>query len=136
MKHLGIDVSIKKYSEPRSLRANAYLWSLINEIANVSGATNDEVYVDMLKLYGQCGAVSVQSKYAEQFERSNKYHEYLGESELNGKMWKHYRIWVGSHEYSKDEFAILLDGVIQEAKNLEIEVKPAEEIKSLLKEWK
>ena len=47
---------------------------------------------------------------------------------------KHYRFWVGSSEYNKAEFAILLDGVVQEAKNLGIEVKSEEEINSILKE--
>ena len=88
----------------------------------------------MLKAYGQGGSVSVEEKFASDFERTYKYHEFLGESELKGKMFKHYRFWVGSSEYSKEEFAILLDGVIQEAKNLEIEVRPQDEIDSLLSE--
>ena len=129
-----IEISIKKYSEPRTLRANAYLWALITQIGNATRTDKEFVYLDMLKHYGQGGAVSVKEKFAKRFERSNKYTEYLGESELNGELFKHYRFWVGSHEYSRDEFAILLDGVIQEARNLYIEVRPQEEIESMLEE--
>lgn len=133
-KDTDIDISIKKFSDPRTLRANAYLWTLIGEIGNRMRLSKEEVYFDMLKAYGQVGAVSVQKKWSRQFERTNKYIEYLGESELNGEPWRHYKFWIGSHEYSKDEFSILLDGVIQEAKQLGIETRPSEEIDSMLKE--
>ena len=135
LKDVDIDISIKKYSEPRTLRANAYLWALLTQIGNALRESKEEVYFTALKCYGQGGAVSVKAKYAERFERSNKYTEKLGVSELNGEIFHHYRFWVGSHEYNRDEFAILLDGVIQEAKNLGIEVRPQEEIDSMLKEF-
>lgn len=127
-----VDISIKKYSEPRTLKANAYLWILITEIGNRLRIDKDEVYFNMLKAYGQGGAISVKEDYALKFERTNKYTEFLGMSELNGKSWWHYRFWVGSHEYNRDEFSILLDGVIQEARQLGIEIRPQEEIDSML----
>lgn len=129
-----VDVTVKKYSEPRTLRANAYLWILITEIGNRLHEDKDEVYFDMLKAYGQGGAVSVQSEYALRFERTNKYTEFLGISELNGRLWWHYRFWVGSHEYNRDEFSILLDGVIKEARQLGIEIRPQDEIEAMLED--
>ena len=130
-----VDIIIKRYSEPRTLKANAYLWTLITEIGNRLRIDKEDVYVDMLKHYGQGGSVSVQEDYALRFERTNKYTEFLGMSELNGKNWWHYRFWVGSHEYNREEFSILLDGVIQEAKQLGIEIRPKEEIDSMLDAW-
>lgn len=127
-----VDISIKKYSEPRTLRANAYLWTLITEIGNALRQDKEDVYVDMLKQYGQGGAIAVQGKYALQFERTNKYTEFLGMSELNGKNWWHYRFWVGSHEYNREEFSILLEGVLQEARQLGIDIRPREEIEAML----
>lgn len=134
LKDTDVEVSIQKYSESRSLKANAYLWSLITKIGNALRESKESIYLDMLKSYGQGGAVSVEERFADDFCRTYKYHEELGQSELNGKMFKHYRFWVGSSEYNKAEFAILLDGVVQEAKNLGIEVKSEEEINSILKE--
>lgn len=130
-----VEVSIKKFAENRTLRANAYLWVLITSIGNALRESKEDVYFDMLRDYGQGGAVSVLEQYEDKFKKSYKYHEFLGESELNGKTFKHYRFWVGSSEYNKDEFAILLDGVIREAKQLGIETKSQEEINSLLKEY-
>lgn len=89
----------------------------------------------MLKSYGQGAAASVLAADADRFCRSYKYNEFLGESQLNGKTFKHYRFWVGSSEYNREEFSILLDGVVNEAKNLGIETRTKEDIESLLKEF-
>ena len=134
LKDCDVEVTVEKYSENRSLKANAYLWMLVTKIGNLLRESKEDIYLDMLKSYGQGGAVSVEAKFADDFERTYKYREYLGESELKGKTFKHYRFWVGSSEYSKSEFAILLDGVVQEAKNLGIEVRSQEEIDSMLSE--
>ena len=135
LKDADIDITIKKYSEPRTLKANAYLWTLLTEIGNRLRYSKEDIYFDMLRRYGQGGAASVQKRFAEKFERTNKYFDRLGESELNGAEWVHYRFWVGSHEYNREEFSILLDGVVYEAEQLGIETKPKEEIESMLKEY-
>lgn len=130
-----LEVTIKKFVENRTLKANAYLWALITEIGNALRESKEDIYLDMLKSYGQGGAVSVLEKYEDKFKKSYKYNEYLGETELNGKVFKHYRFWVGSSEYNKDEFSVLLDGVVNEAKNLGIETKSKEEIESILRSY-
>ena len=127
-----VEIVIKRYREKRSLDANAYLWALITKIANALRESKEEIYFDMLKRYGQGGAVSVEEKYAEDFKRSYKYNEFLGASTLNGKTFQHFRFWVGSSEYDSEEMSILIDGVVYEAKNLGIETMPEEEFKSLL----
>ena len=127
-----IEVTIKRYREKRSKDANAYLWALIGKIADALRESKDEIYLDMLKQYGQGGAVSVEQKYAEDFKRSYKYFEYLGSSDLNGKTFEHFRFWVGSSAYNTEEMSILIDGVVREAKDLGIETMPPDELKSLL----
>lgn len=134
LKDCDVEVTIEKYSESRTLKANAYLWLLVTKIANALRESKEDIYLDMLKSYGQGGVASVQEKDEDRFIRSYKYHEYLGESVNKGRLFKHYQFWVGSSEYSRAEFAILLDGVILEAKNLGIEVRPQEEIDSMLSE--
>ncbi len=127
-----VEISVRKWKEKRSLDANAYLWALITKIANALRESKEDIYLDALKAYGQGGAVSVEERYAEDFKRSYKYHEKLGESELNGKTFVHFRFWVGSSEYNTEEMSILIDGVIREAKNLGIETMDEAELKSLI----
>ena len=50
---------IKEYKQKRSLNANAYMWVLINEIANKVHLSKEEVYLNMLKSYGQSTIVSL-----------------------------------------------------------------------------
>ena len=52
---------IKEHKEKRSLNANAYMWVLINEIANKVRLSKEEVYLNMLKSYGQSTIVSLLS---------------------------------------------------------------------------
>ena len=126
-----VEIIIKRYREKRSLDANAYLWALIGKIADALRESKEEIYFDMLKRYGQGGAVSVEQKYAEDFKRSYKYNDFLGSSTLNGKTFQHFRFWVGSSEYNTEEMSILIDGVVREAKDLGIETMSPEELKSL-----
>lgn len=127
-----VEIIIKRYREKRSLDANAYLWALIGKIADALRESKEEIYFDMLKRYGQGGAVSVEQKYAEDFKRSYKYNDFLGSSTLNGKTFQHFRFWVGSSEYNTEEMSILIDGVVREAKNLGIETMAPDDLKSLL----
>lgn len=130
-----LDVTIKKWNDHPTLTANAYLWVLITKIGDALRMSKEDVYLDMLKAYGQGGAVSVEERFVEDFKRTYKYSERLGESELNGKTFVHFRFWVGSSEYDKEEFSILLDGVVQEAKNLGIETMDTENLKSLMEAY-
>ena len=130
-----VGVLIRKWSEKRSLTANAYWWALLGKIGDALRMSKEDVYLDMLKAYGQGGAVSVEARFADDFRRTYKYAEQIGESELNGKTFVHFRFWVGSSEYDKEEFSILLDGVVQEAKNLDIETMDTENLKSLMEAY-
>lgn len=130
-----VDITVKKWREKRSKDANAYLWALVGRIADALRESKEDIYLDMLKAYGQGGAVSVEQKYAEDFKRSYKYHEPLGKSELNGKTFEHFRFWVGSSEYNTEEMSILIDGVVKEAKNLGIETMNPNELNSLMEAY-
>ncbi|HOO29244.1 MAG TPA: hypothetical protein PLU43_12330, partial [Lachnospiraceae bacterium] len=55
-------------------------WLLINEIANVLRASKDEIYLSMLKSYGQSSVVSVVEEAAEMFMASDMI-RYLSETE-------------------------------------------------------
>lgn len=126
---------IKEYREKRSLDANSYCWVLIGKIADVLRTDKDSVYFTMLKAYGQGGAVSVQDKFVPDFKRAWKYHESIGESELNEKHFEHFRFWVGSHLYDTREMSILIDGIVSECKALEIDAATPEELERMKGAW-
>lgn len=128
--------SIKQYREKRSLNANAYAWKLITEIANVLRADKNEIYIQMLHRYGQSQIVSVIAEASDQFKRAIKYYDDVGESVLNGKLFKHIRVYTGSSEYDTREMAILIDGIVSECKQLGIETATPEEQARMVEDWR
>ena len=127
------DVKINKHREKRSLNANAYLWKLVTEIGNILNKSKEEVYLQMLIDYGQSEMVSILSEI--DVKGYFKYYKLAGTSILNGKEFNHYKIYKGSSEYDTKEMSILLEGVVQEAKNLGIKTKEDYEIEKLIEEW-
>ena len=83
---------IKEHKEKRSLNANNYAWKLITEIANVLRKSKEEVYLEMLKSYGQCEMISIVSSI--DVKGYFKYYEEAGRSFLNGKEFTHYKIYI------------------------------------------
>lgn len=124
---------IKEYKEKRSLNSNNYAWKLITEIANVMRLSKEEVYLEMLKAYGQSQMVSVLAEI--DVSKYFKYYSEAGESILNGKKFKHYKVYMGSSEMDTKQMSILIDGIVQEAKQLGIETLTPIEISRLKEEW-
>lgn len=128
------DYEIKEYKHKRSRNANNYAWKIITQIANALRMSKEEVYLDMLKHYGQSELISVLSDI--DISGYFKYYEKAGTSELNGKQFTHYKIFKGSSEYDTREMSILIDGIVQEATNLDIPTLTPNEIERLKSEWK
>lgn len=124
---------IKEHKEKRSLNANNYAWKLITEIGNRLLKSKEEVYLQMLKDYGQSEIVSILSSINP--IGYFKYYEEVGTSVLNGKEFTHYKIFKGTSEYNTKEMSIFIDGVVQEAKQLDIETKTPEELDRLKRLW-
>lgn len=133
--HLEEKLSFKidKYKEKRSLNANNYAWKLLTEIANIIRESKETVYLDMLKRYGQSEIISVLAHIP--IGEYIKYCEEAGESTLNGKTFKHYKVYKGSSEFDTREMSIFIDGIVSEAQELGIETKTPDEIARLKSLW-
>ena len=128
-----LSVKISKFREKRSLNANNYAWLIINEIANVLRASKEEIYFKLLKRYGQSELISVIDTVP--IDEYIKYYEEAGESTLNGKLFKHYRVYKGSSEFDTLEMSIFIDGVVSEAKELGIQTETPDQIAKLKSLW-
>ena len=85
----------------------------------------------MLKCYGQRDYISMLSdvNIADYYN----YYEEIGTYRKNGNTFKSYMIYRGTHTYNSKEMAIFIDGLVQEAKQLDIETLEDKEIKELIK---
>ncbi len=129
-----LEIEIKEYKEKRSLNANALLWKLCNELGNKLRISKEEVYLMALKNYGQSEVISIQSDV--NIQGYFKYFEEIGTGKINNKEFTHYKIYKGSSEYNTLEMSILLDGVVQDAKEQGIQVLSASELDLIKREWK
>jgi hypothetical protein len=125
---------VKEHKEKRSLNANAYAWKLITEIGNATRLSKEEVYLDMLKHYGQSEIVSVLSNI--DVSGYFKYYEAIGTAKLQGKDFTHYKIYKGSSEYNTYEMSVLIDGIVHEAEQLDIQTLTPAELSRLKEMWK
>lgn len=138
-------IEVKEHRERRSLKANNYAWELMEQIAKASKVDKREVYHQMLMAYGTDkridGELYTVTLKAE-IELSLKTDEYLyvhtsfiGESVLNGKLAHHYKVIKGSSEYNTKEMSDFIDGIVQEAQQLDIDTRTPDEIALMKSRW-
>ena len=137
LKNEPLDVKITKHRERRSLTSNAYAWVLITKIAQSMQPplNKNDVYVEMLKRYGQGDIVTIQKERLDNVLRAFDYCEYKGKGTTNGKEFHHYMVYVGSSQYNTKEMSVFIDGIVEEAKELNIETMTPDELKKMVGEW-
>jgi hypothetical protein len=139
-----LSISLKRWREKRTLTANAYYWVLVGKIAQVLGTPQIYVHNLLLREYGQLemvGGQLVTVMLPDTDEAENKvlmadlYHmrpTSFVKSGKNGQMFRAYYMLKGSSQYDSQEFSLLLEGAINEARDLNIEILPAEEIERMM----
>lgn len=120
---------IKEKKRKRSLTANSYYWSLLNQLASTMRMDNQECHFLMLKRYGQYEVVSIRSDVS--LHGYFKYFEEIGKGKVNGNEFTHYKIYKGSSQMDSKEFSILLDGVRSECEEVGIPTLTPSEIAQL-----
>ena len=120
---------IKEKKQKRTLTANAYYWSLLNQLASVLRLNNDECHFLMLQRYGQYEVISVLSEI--DLHGYFKYYKEIGHGTVQGKKFTHYKIYKGSSEMDSKEFSVLLDGVISECEQVGIPTLTPSEVAKL-----
>lgn len=134
------DFELVPAKKRRSLNANAYAWRLINDIALAVRETPETVYREALKnVPNICEVVCIEDRAVDSMIRLWT-RDHIGrrvEREPSTKndgcsiLWLYY----GSSDFDTRQMAMLIDGLIQDARALGIETRPEEEIRSLLEEW-
>ena len=122
---------IKEYREKRSLNSNAYAWKLITELGNVLRKSKEEVYLQMLKDYGQSEMISMLSSISP--VGYFKYYEKVGTGVLNDKEFTHYKIFKGSSEFDSREMSIFIDGIVDECRLVGIQTLEDIELEELIR---
>lgn len=144
LKGLKLNVELKKWIKKRTLDCNAYMWVLIQKIAEKISTedaivTKEDIYKDAIKEVGAYSIVPIKSEAVEEWVRIWKSNGigWICEtqpSKLEG--FTNVMCYHGSSVYNQKEMNRLVNVIVEECRNLGIETKPDEELKSLLEEWK
>lgn len=129
---------IKEHKTKRSLNANAYAWTLIGKIANVIGNTKEEVYKEYIKNKGIYRIITIDEKAAPTFikvweDRGLGWLCERSETKIAGLV--DVIAYYGTSSYNTKQMASFIDYIVQEAKDLDIETLPPNEIERLKTSW-
>lgn len=130
-----LDIVVKKHKKKRSLDANGMLWACIGQIASALRSDKWEVYLRMLKRYGQYTYICVKPHMVDAMKSQWRECEVVGEVDINGQKAIQMLVYFGSSTYNTQEFSVLLDGVISEMKEIGLQPPPTREMQEALKQW-
>jgi hypothetical protein len=137
-----LDVEIKQHRKHRSLDANSFLWVICDKIAKKikdGRTTKEDIYRQAIRQVGVFEIVPIADDEVE--ERINKWNsigdgwfsEVLHDSKLSG--YKNIRAYFGSSSYNTLEMSILIDYIVEDAKELGIDTMTPNELVSLKSKW-
>lgn len=147
LEHIGTledadyELSIKKVGKKRSLNANAYFHVLVGEIAEVMGIGFDQCKVNMNIEYGTIAKDENGKKIGFMLPQNvdvntlYKYTKWFDEREVNGVVFNCYIVFKETHTLDTKEMARLIDGTVQEAKQLGIETATPDELAQMKALW-
>lgn len=133
-----LNIEIKKWYKKRSLDANAYCWVLCDKIAKVVGnITKEDVYKNAIRDIGSFESFVAQEKTFEHFKAiwEKQGLGYIVQEVTRKDKCIKVHCYYGSSTYNSKEMSLLIELLINEAKELDIETKTQEEIESLIKSW-
>jgi len=127
----NVEVEIDEHFEKRSNKANAYAWALISKIANELAISKEDIYLDVIKHYGQRQQIVVDNDVNLE-SYGIKYYEVDYQDEFKTE----YTVYQRSSEMNAKEMSILIKGIEHEAEQLSIPTKSSEEVERFISEMK
>ena len=130
-----LSIRAVKYRNRRSLDANAYMWVLLQKMADKLHRDKWGLYLDMLGQYGVFTHIIVKPHMVEKVKNEWRAVKELGEVCVNGTTGIQLQCYFGSSTYDTKEMSVLIDGVVSEARELGIETLPPEELERMKAQW-
>lgn len=120
------EVTEAKKKRRRSLTQNAYYWVMLNKLAAKLRMSDSELHKNMLREYGVCDVFSILDTVP--IDGYFRYYDVIGHGYVNGRRFKHVKVYKGSSHMSSSEFSRLIDGMREECVLQGIDVATPQEI--------
>jgi len=136
-----VSVEIKKYRDRRSLGANSMCWSLCHQIgiALSPPLPKEEVYRNAIRSVGVYEPLPIKDSAVEQFcyrwqaNGVGWFADVIGNSKIPG--YKLVFAYYGSSTYNSKEMSVLIDCLVEDARQMGIETLSERELSLLKDEW-
>ena len=142
LKGLELDIELNKHREKRTLNANAYCWVLCDKIAKKltvpdAVVTKEDVYKDAIFNIGTFQPMIVEEKAYDNLKRiwEKQGLGFLIQEVSRKDKCIRINCYYGSSTYNTKEMSLLIELLVQQAKEQGIETKTQAEIDSLLRSW-
>ena len=134
-----VELTLEKWSDKRSLQANAYFHVLVNAIAKETKSSEDDVKKMLVLQYGtyargkdgKCAGVRVPKN--TDIDQFYPYYRYIGDDENGLAMYLFYK---RTRDLNKEEMSRLIEGTVSEAKALNIETLTPDELARMMNRYK
>lgn len=142
-----LSINIGKYEKKRSLNANSYYWLLVGKLSKALKISTSYCHNLLLRRYGELEYIDGQVVYlvipdteeaTRNADESETYHIKPTANVREGNdgiMYRTYLLLKGSHEYTREEFRKLVEGLCDECRNVGIETRSQAWIDSLLSQY-
>ena len=133
------DLAVKKYAKKKSKNANAYCWTLCEQLGEKLNGTKEDIYRQAIREVGIYKDIEIIEDAAGTMQRawSGNGTGWVSEIVDNGQNdgFLLIRFYYGSSVYNSKQMSRLIDWLVQECKDQGIETEPPEVLALMKEEW-
>ena len=131
---------IKEYREKRSLDANAYLWVLLDKLAEAIGGIKEDLYLDYVRQYGIFRDFTMSEDEAKTFRHA---------WQMLGTGWPTeqvdydtdddrvvIRAYYGTSQYNTKQMSRIINAVVNDCRDAGVETMTPAELARLTERWR
>ena len=135
-----LSIKVVKFRRKRSLDANAYCWTLLQQMAGKTGQKAEDIYKDYIRGFGVCEIIPIREDAIERWQTvwESKGYGWITEDMGECRTIKGYhniKCFYGSSSYNTQEMSQLIDVIVQDCKDLGIDTMTYDEIERLKVVW-
>ena len=139
LKDKDLKVQMSVWRQDRSLNANNYCWKLLDEIAQRTHSTKEEVYKEIISKVGVFEILPIRNEAVDNFVEKweSRGLGWVCNIMRDSKIPNYTNViaYYGSSVYNTKEMSRLIDEVVQEAQALGVQTKTPQELAELKNLW-
>lgn len=135
LKDKDLRIKVVQYRQKRSLSANALLWHCIGRISEATRADKWDVYLKLLREYGKFTFVCVQPHMVDAVKSQWREAQVWNSVDIDGRKAVQMICYFGSSSYNTAEMSRLIDGALEEMRDLNLDLPMEQDVRAALEQW-